>query len=153
MTDTKLKGTWVVDSWHEFRVLGEGDAWQFRYRVYSVADGFIVVFTESAGSAISVPMMHVEQLASEILPNVVSSPDQRDRVTWVCHAAAKRRPITTSEFFVRVRFNVFFSASEPGMGQVIARKLPACSLGWFSQPEWSRITREELEALIGMEFV
>ena len=115
----------------------------------------MVVFTESLDSDLPVPILHIEQLASEVLPNLVSHPDQRDRITWIAHAPAKSYDlcgIKVGELFALVTFDDFLNRNDDRWGAIIHAHLPTCRFGWFCRPAWRRIQRPEVESLIGMEW-
>jgi hypothetical protein len=125
--------TMICDT--RFHFLGYGIHRSFcRMRVFANGRDIIVVLTqEDANEGTSVTNA-VEQIASEMLPYLITHPSKRDIITWIEH-------YEEHETFDRVTFEKF-----------VERPTATTPFGHFSGPKWQRMQREELEQLVGSDW-
>jgi hypothetical protein len=131
-------------------------------RVYVVADGMVVVISEPPDNHGTSVTNAIEQIASELLPNLVGEPDRRDTITWIEHYPAEKSLVKAvhrgtafacsrlEDTFDQVTFKEF--DEPPTTEDSWLRRMLSfdkCAYGRFRCPSWRRISREELEKLIG----
>lgn len=138
--------TLVVDSEHSTLVRNpfslQTSECVCRFRVYAVGEGIVVVITEKDGSCKLTDTYAIEQIASEILPAVVKPSDRRDTISWVAHIPLLTDFSSRQGRFFQVTFERFLGEK--------SYRTEKTRYGVFSRGAWKRISREQLEQLIGM---
>ena len=128
-------------------------------RVYVVGDGMVVVISELPDNPGTSVTNAIEQIASELLPNLVGDPNRLDTITWIEHYPAspplsppsRKRPWLycgrLEETFDLVTFAGIDPPRKSWIGQFFG--YDKCVYGCYRGPAWRRISRTELEILIG----
>jgi hypothetical protein len=140
VSEPDTAGQLVVDTRHQYIASSRGDVSECRVRVYANGEAVIVVLIEQPDKELSHRLLEVvEQLASEILPDVVNTPDRRDAITWI--ANTRLNPSSPGRF-IRIAFERFRPELASGKER----------LGVFQGSSFQHIDGWDLQQLIGMEW-
>jgi hypothetical protein len=153
--------TLVLDRIHNFRGFG-GFLSSCRVRVFSNQEFWVVVLSEEPGNPGSSVTCAAELIASELLPQLSCRPGFEHRIIWIEHwpyssitlpvaEALKGNSIPPlGDAFDRIHFDVFLEPDSPHRKALWWAK--KCKFGAYLQPKWVRITKQEVERLIGSEW-
>lgn len=117
-----------------------------RVRVYTRAEGVIVLFTELSAERRVSDTYAIEQLASQLLPRIISGPSRIDTVTWIAHVP----PLDPHNLHREDRFFEVTFASFLDHEKYLSEKMP---WGVFSRSSWKRVAIDHVESLTDVRVV